>query len=144
MLAVVVDTNVLLRAMIRAGDSDWQIYESFVEGNLKWFYSRKMLDEFLGILEYPRLAKRIDFGKVNKFLSPIIDFGILLISQSTEVCRDPDDNEILGVGLSAAKRHKLVYLITADQDLLELKGKVSEIKIMTAAQFVSRFRSKIT
>ena len=32
MLAVVVDTNVLLRALIRTSGSDWQIYENFVVG----------------------------------------------------------------------------------------------------------------
>ncbi len=139
MLAVVVDTNVLLRALIRTSGSDWQIYENFVVGNLKWFYSRKMIDEFIGTLAYPRLAKRIDFGKINRFLSPIVNFGTLVPAVKTELCRDKDDNEILGVAMVAAGRNKTAYLITADQDLLELKHKIPGVNILTAADFAVAF-----
>lgn len=139
MLAIVVDTNTLLRALIRSAGSDWRIYESFVTGNLKWFYSRKMIDEFIGTLAYPRLAKRIDFGKINRFLSPIVNFGALVTAVKTELCRDKDDNEILGVALTAARRKKPVYLITSDKDLLELKTKISGVNILTATEFAASF-----
>jgi hypothetical protein len=64
-------------------------------------------------------------------LEPFID--LIEVSSVVTVCRDPKDNFLLAL----AKDGKADFLLTGDNDLLELK-KFSKTKIETFTSFINR------
>ncbi len=133
----IIDTNVLIRSILKPQSSDGIIFRQFLSGNLMLYYSEKQLLEIGRVLTYPRIQKKyqISIDSVTTFLKIITTFGILITpSQTVSLCRDPDDNELISTALSVEKKD--VMLITGDMDLLVLRDQLSEIIILTAHEFV--------
>ena len=138
MKRVVIDTNVLVRAFLKKGGSDGLVYDQFLEGKVELYYGRELVDEFMNVISRPRLKVKYDIqnGDVELFWEDIFEFGKMIIPKKTEACRDARDNHILGLAMKARGKGEEAYLITADEDLLVLKGKIKGIKIVTAKEFV--------
>ena len=133
---VVVDTNILIRALLKPDSSDGRVVRRVFDGELKLWYSEGLLYEFIRVLSYPRLKKFfITKERLDVFLELLVAVGILISPVSTKLCRDPDDNEVLGLAL-AASADAPVYLISADKDILALKGEVERVHILTPQEFL--------
>ena len=134
---MVVDTNVLIRALLKPDSSDGLVIRRAVEGKLDLFFSLKLITELKRTLTYKRIRKRaVTNDDVKIFLKTLLTFGnITSITEKINLCRDPDDNELLSVAVSIPKE-KTVYLISADKDLLTLKGKIEKVNILTPQEFL--------
>lgn len=138
MLDVVVDTNVLVRAIINSSGSDGKIFRQFLNSRLKLYFSLVQIGEIKRVLLYQRIKRKysLDDVKIANFIDSILSFGILVSpTEKLEICRDPDDNELLSIAMSVNKERP-VYLITADEDLLVLKGKIEKVNILTPQDFL--------
>lgn len=137
MRRVVIDTNILIRALLKGGGSDEKIYRLFVDREVKLFFSLEMIDEFLRVIYYPRVKKRAKFthDQVELFIKRIRVGGKIVAPQITDLCRDTKDNVVLGTAMAARGKGR-VSLITGDDDLLELKGKVEGVEIVTPREFL--------
>lgn len=135
---VVVDTNVLVRAFLKPGSSDGEIIQKVVIGELNLFISSVQFTELVKVLKYPRFKKfDVTDNATAAFIKTIVTFGKIVVPKETNLCRDKNDNAILGTAL-AIGGGKPVYLITADKDLLVLKKKVEGIVILTPQEFLKR------
>lgn len=135
---VVVDTNILIRAILRPFGSDRKIYNLFLQGNLKLYSSVILLDELKQVIEEPRIRKKyqVTDDTVNTFISTLLEYGsIIHPKERVALCRDPDDNELLSVATTVADSRN-VYLITSDEDLLVLKDKIDKVQIVTPQEFL--------
>lgn len=133
---VVVDTNVLVRALLKPESSDGEIIKRVVIRELNLLISNGQFDELVRVLEYPRFKKfNVTPETAEIFIKTIITFGKFVFPQVTNLCRDKNDNVILGTALAMVGK-KRVYLISADKDLLVLKGKVEKVIIMTPQEFL--------
>ena len=135
----VIDTNVLIRANISVNGSDFLIYRAFLSGKFELLYSEKLIQEINRVLNYPRIYKKYGFDKkkILEFVESTVAFGRLVFSpQKVRICRDPNDDEILSIALAIYAR-KPIYVVSGDKDLLELKGKVKGVKIVTAKEFLA-------
>lgn len=133
---VVVDTNVLIRAFLKRENSDGIILQKVIEKDLQLWYSNGLLHEVARVLTYPRLARySITQEAVNSFIKMLIVHGKIVIPKSTTLCRDPDDNEVLGIAFAVAVDTP-VCLISADKDLLALKRSVTGVRILTPQEFL--------
>lgn len=140
MLDVVVDTNVLVRAFLKPDSSDGEIIRRVVDRKLNLYISQEQFNELVRVLQYPRLQKYdVNDATVATFLKTIVSFGKFVIPQKTDLCRDKPDNAILGTALALIGKNQ-VFLITADKDLLVLKGKVDGIDILTPQEFLKSVR----
>lgn len=142
MSAVIVDTNILVRAFLSGKQTDDKILRLIISGNYQLIYGQNQMEEFTRVLGYRRITKKyhIDELAVGEFLNWIIGNGRELEPQTIKICRDPDDNYIIGLALKAAKIQQ-VYLITGDKDILALKGKILKVEILTAGKFVASIKN---
>jgi putative PIN family toxin of toxin-antitoxin system len=128
---ILIDTNVLIAAYTSYGvcasvvnycmkehqlcSSEFILTELEKQLQKKFNLSEKEVKEVSGLIRKVSLIAEYDYNIIPK------------------VCRDPDDNHIL----AAAEVLNVDYIITGDNDLLELK-KYKGISIVTPREFVLR------
>lgn len=138
----VVDTNVLVRALLKANGSDGIVFEAFKNDQFEFLYSGETLKELKKVLSYERIFERYKLNnyRIDTFIRTIITFGRFVFApEKVKICRDPNDDEILSIAL-AIYTNRPVYIVSGDKDLLELKGGVKGVKIITASEFVKILR----
>lgn len=138
---VVIDTNILIRALLKSASSDGAIFKQFLNGTVDVFYCQAQLAEIGRVLTYPRLAKKYHLAEEasRTFLKTISVFGKLVSPEKTvTLCRDADDNDLLSVAASIVCNQSVVYLVTADKDLLVLKGQLEGVEIVSPQEFLDR------
>ncbi len=129
---VVIDTNVLISALLNPNGTPKQVVDTVIE-----FCILLQSESCLKELE-TRLAKR----KFQKYLSTIErsmfitllrnNSQLITVKYHTEICSDPDDNKFLELSVLGQAK----YLITGDKDLLVIR-EYEGIEILTASQFLS-------
>jgi putative PIN family toxin of toxin-antitoxin system len=124
---VVLDTNVYITAALNPQSIIYKIVEDSAAQYLAQYYtSPEILQELQDKLENPKLGfSRADVVRwLNRLEEAVI---VIRPQQKVDVLteRDPDDNKIL----ECASEAKADLIITADHDLLALKG-FQGIKIM--------------
>lgn len=138
-------------------DNDESLIRVVVDTNL-WisFLIGKKLDVLLDLLDNPwfeivstpmlneeivRVAQRPKFRKY--FPEDAVEhlkawmnahFSMFGIGEITSRCRDPKDDYLLELAVQA----HAIYLVSGDEDLLEL-GQIEDCKIVTIAQFEAEF-----
>lgn len=135
----VIDTNIFVRANITKNGSDYAIYKAFLAHKFELLYSETMFQELNRVLNYPRIFNKYHFQKktIVEFIESIVAFGKLVHTpKKVKICRDPEDDELLSVALAIYTK-KPIYIISADEDLLTLKGKIEGLKIVTASEFLN-------
>lgn len=133
---VVVDTNILVRALIKPDGSDGKVLQMAFDEKLRLWYSKELLYEFIRVLSYPRLKKYlVAKNRSDVFLEALVAYGKIITPRVVSLCRDPDDNEILGIAMAIA-RDTLVAVVSADKDLLSLDRSVEGVRIMTPQEFL--------
>ena len=64
MIRVVIDTNILVSALLTSGGSPEAVIDLAISGEVQWFASESVLTEYEEVLKRPRLA--IDLTKPRK------------------------------------------------------------------------------
>lgn len=138
MPSVVIDTNILVRALLSPDGSDAAILRLGFDRKVSLLYSKGILTELLRVLKYPRM-KKFGVAEVERdaFVRAIITYGKAVVPKEVHLCRDPDDNEILGIALALVGKES-VYLVSADKDLLTLRGSIEGVMILTPQEFLKR------
>lgn len=141
--AVVVDTNILIRAFLSGKLGEDQILHIVLHRRCEFIYSRRQLQEFTAVLGYQRIVKKyvVDPTLVRTLLRWVNDHGKEVDAEPVDLCRDPSDNHIIGLALNAAK-NRTVYLVTGDRDILALRRKVKGVVILTPGEFLKRMSGR--
>lgn len=100
-------------------------------------YGKKQLQELIDVLGYARIARKYKVRgvEIERFVRWIAKRGKRVEAVKVEMCRDSDDNYIIGLAMAVAKKGK-VFLVTGDKDILTLKGKITGVKIVTSGEFL--------
>jgi len=115
-LVALLDTNVWISAFLKPTGSPGQVVAGWRRGDFSTVTSLSQIAEIAEVLGRPRLTRRFKYPRVDAeaFVRLIAArANVVQISGDLQVCRDPDDNEIL----EAAIRGKSRYLVTRDDDL---------------------------
>jgi hypothetical protein len=135
MLKIVLDTNILVSALINPHGRPAQIIDYVFENKLRLFISPPIVEELERVLSYPELMKRHGLGreKLREFISELLSIMLLIQGEETikVITEDPSDNKYLSCALNA----KVDFIISGDVHLLKL-GEYKGIQIVTAAQFL--------
>jgi len=125
----VFDTNVLVAAFVAEGICS----KLLLRGRKKQFHlivCPVILQEFDRVLTKKFSATRNETRSALLIVSEAIHSVVRPTPLGQSVCRDPDDDAILACALEA----KVDYLVTGDEDLLELKA-FKGIRIVTPRDF---------
>jgi putative PIN family toxin of toxin-antitoxin system len=109
MIRVVIDTNVLVSALLTSGGLPEAVIDLAISGEVQWFASEPVLAEYEEVLKRPRLA--IDSGKAADAMARIRAIvSVVSPAERVAAASDPDDNQFLECA-EVARAH---YLVTGN------------------------------
>lgn len=129
-MVIVLDTSVLISALISQGTPPQQLYLKWMEGAFRLLTSTAQVEEFTRVIGYERLKKYIrSHTEAREMLQTLQqDAEVLQELPDVNISSDPDDNAILATAIAG----KADYLVSGDKgDLLSL-GEIEGIPIVTA------------
>lgn len=136
-MRVVVDTSVLVRALITPGGAAGRVLGLLNEGAYVLVYSLVLLEELTDVLGRGWLRGSYGVGDddISALLRLLVLQGHLVDPvQRVSVCRDPEDDKVLEAAIAGAAD----AIVTDDKDLLTL-GFFNGIPIIRPAPFLQRF-----
>lgn len=134
-MCLILDTNLWISFLI--SNNYEKLDELLFNQECKLLFSQELLEEFLTVVERPKLKKYIsdeDLAYILETFDEVAEF-VNVTSEITE-CRDPKDNFLLSLAVDG----KADYLLTGDKALLVLK-KIGDTKIKTISDFFDRIKS---
>ncbi len=132
-MKIILDTNVYFSAFVF--DKNVLKLLDLCHLNYKMYISEEILTEIESKLfgdKIKRIHPEYNQQTTLEFFKKIKEINTLINpTQKVTICRDPDDNKFLELALEISAD----YLITGDEDLLELK-QFESTKILKPSQFM--------
>ena len=126
---IIVDTNLWISYLISKGYK--RLDKLIFSDKARLVFSPELIDEFIEVSQRPKFIKYFHPYDVTKLLDLFDTYGELVkVKSDIKICRDIKDNFLL----SLANDSKADYLLTGDNDLLELK-KYGKTVIMAMSEF---------
>ena len=133
-MRVVLDTNILVSALIFPGGPPEDVYRLALEGRMQLVTSRPLLVELGGVLteKFGWETRRAD-----EAVAQVARLGHVVCPTETvsEISADPSDDRVL----EAAAEGGAEVIVSGDRHLLRL-GTWRAIRIEPAARFLTRFQ----
>jgi len=130
-IRVVLDTNVLISALLFTGESS-RVFQLWQDRKIIPVICPETFAELRAVLRYPK------FNLADPEISDIIQSEILpyfdvidLVQEIRNVCRDPQDDKFIACAISAG----VDYLVTGDRDLADMK-RYKNVRIITVGEFL--------
>ena len=134
-MRIVLDTNILVSALVAARGAPAQILARCQMGELTLLLSPDLMAELARVLHYPALRKRLTYNddQIARYLALLMEIGVMLtpLPGAPFVADDPDDDKFVALALAGGAR----YLVSGDDHLLRL-GQVHAIAILKPATFL--------
>ena len=128
-MRVLFDTNVLIAAFISEGVCA-KLMRRARKRQFSLVSNRAILEEFQDVLIRKFSATRRESQEALQVIIEAVEAVTQSEQAVTGVCRDPEDDRILGCALAG----KVDYLVTGDEDLLVMK-QFKAIRIITPRDF---------
>ena len=133
-MRAVIDTNILIRALIRPSGTVGPIIRRVRAGEYTPVYSQATIDEFARKLALPRI--RIKYALSEQVIDDVLALMALrgefvIPSRRVHICRDPNDNMFIEAALAGDAS----AVVTGDEDLLTLK-KFEAVRFVTPRTFL--------
>jgi putative PIN family toxin of toxin-antitoxin system len=137
-MKVVLDTNVLVSALLKRDSTPGRLLQAVWDGNLDLVLSEPLLTELGEVLNYPKIRKRLVANAIDTelFLELLPFFMIQVDLSGVEVPRPRDAADAMVLATLVAGQAD--WLVSGDEDLLVL---ANQFPILTPAAFVARFLS---
>lgn len=128
---VILDTNIWISYLI---SGSFEILDHLIEkGQVKFLFSGESLQEFLDVIQRPKLRKFFSRNDTRAILELFDTYGEYVeVRSKARLCRDPKDDFLVNLAIDGAAN----FLVTGDHDLLIL-GKVGSTKIIPPAELTS-------
>jgi putative PIN family toxin of toxin-antitoxin system len=129
-----VDTNILVRAVIRPQGTVGPVLLRLRQGEYTLLYARSLLEELIDVLNRPRIRDK--YGLTGGDIQTVL--GLILLrgeevtpEERIAACRDPKDDKFLEVAVAG----QASAIVSGDQDLLVLHP-YAGILIVTPSTFL--------
>jgi uncharacterized protein len=122
---IILDTNFWISYLIsnRIKKLDNLLFSQDVQ----LIFSNELLEEFLVVSQREKFRNFFNISDIENLIELIDSFGtIIKVSSNTNLCRDHKDNFLLNLAIDS----KADYLVTGDNDLLDLKN-INKTKIVS-------------
>lgn len=135
-MRVVLDSNVLISALISAGSPPDLIYRAWREKRFTLVTSKTQLAELRRASRYPKLQKLVPSREFGVLINRLHGALVLDKLPRVDLSSDPADNYLLAMAAAA----QADFLVTGDaKDLLRIK-KFARTRILTPASFLKVFK----
>jgi len=133
-MRVVLDTNILVSALIVSAGNPAAIYNAWEQGKFTLLTCTEHLDELRATLQKPRVADLIKPYKAGRLVNQIKKLAEE-VGELPRVKRSPDagDNFLL----ASAEAGKADYLVTGDKSGLLVLANHKSTRIVTAREFAA-------
>ena len=136
-MRVVLDTNILVSALIAPAGNPAAIYNAWEQGKFTLLTCTEHLDEVRATLQKPRVANLIKPYKAGRLVNQIKKLAED-VGQLPQLKRSPDDNYLLAL----AEAGKTDYLVTGDKSGLLVLAHHKSARIITARAFADLFAAE--
>lgn len=132
-MRLVIDTNILLSALLVSASLPAHLVALWREGRFDLLTSADQIDELMRVSRYPKLRDRLAPALAGRLINELRHTAIVLDDlPSVTVCADPDDNYLLAICVAGSAN----FLVTGDKrDLLGL-GAYQGTRIVTVRDFL--------
>ena len=135
-MRVVLDTNILVSALLVQLGHPAAIYRAWQEGYFTLLICAEQLDELRATLHKPAIAARIKPYKAGRLVNQMKELAET-IGSLPRVKRSPDPTDDFLLALSEAG--KADYLVTGDKSGLLALGRHKATRIISASDFAALF-----
>jgi len=134
---LVVDTNILISALLVGTSLPAHLIMLWREGRFDLLTSAEQLDELTRVTRYPKLRARLVPALAGRLINELRKIAVVVENlPAVTVCADPADNYLLALAAAGAAD----FLVTGDkQDLLGLKL-YEGARIITVRDFLTMHR----
>ena len=118
-MRVVIDTNVLISAVIKPKSRMGLIIQRLHQSEYTLVFSPEMLEELVEVYSRPKIQQKyhLDQEALNTIVGVIVTRGESIVpTTDVNICRDPDDDMLLSLALDGHAD----YIVSGDGDLLSL------------------------
>ena len=138
-MRLVVDTNILVSALLSATSSPARIILLWRAGRFDLVTAAEQLDEFARVTRYPKIRERLTPAVAGRLVNDLRALAITLGNLPVvDVSPDPDDNYLLAIAIAGSAD----FLVTGDKrDLLGL-GTHAGTRIISARDFLGLYGSR--
>lgn len=134
-MRVVLDTNILIGALITKGTPPDRLYRAWLRGEIELVTSAAQMAELADVLARPRLQKFLDADEAAAIVE---NFGTraLILDDPPDVNLSPDskDNPILAAAITG----KADLIVSGDKKHMLALGEVEGIPVVTAREALER------
>jgi len=133
-MRLVVDTNILISALLSGASLPAHLIVLWREGRFDLLTSSDQLDELMRVTRYQKMRERLAPALAGRLINELRDIAVLVTDPpAVTICADPYDNYLLAMATAGAAD----FLVTGDKrDLLGLKL-FSGTKIITVRDFLT-------
>jgi len=136
---VVLDTNVLISALITSGTPPDGLYRAWLRGEIELVTSTAQIAEITDVVSWPRLQKFIDADEAEDILDNIDSYAFVLDDPpQVNLSPDPRDNPILAAAIAGDAD----LIISGDKKHLLGLAEIEGIPIVTARKALELIRGE--
>ena len=129
---IVIDTNLWISFLITKDYS--KLDKILFSKQCVLVFSQELLTEFIDVANRPKFRKYFSHRDIEQILETIEEYAVFVnVKTITEICRDSKDNFLLSIAVDG----KADFLLTGDNDLLDLKT-MNKTKIVTISSYIDK------
>ena len=130
-MQVVLDTNILVSALITKGTPPDQLYQSWLRGEIELVTSAAQIDEVTDVLARPKLLRFVELDEARQMVATIHRRATVLTEiPVTRRTPDPKDDAILAVAVAGG----VGLVVSGDKSDMLALGDVEGIPIRSARE----------
>ena len=134
-MRIVLDTNILIGALITKGTPPDSLYQAWLKGEIELVTSTAQLAEVAAVLARPRLRRYLDADEAAAIVENLDARAVVLDAPpDVNLSPDPKDNPILAAAIAA----KADLIVSGDKKHMLALGEVKGIPIVTARDALGR------
>ena len=132
---VVLDTNIIISAIISQSGAPAKIFELFLNENIINYTSEEIIKELKRVIHRKEFNRYIDDSGKQFILCNFQDISLVIRPNTGKkiISDDPDDDKFINCALAAK-----ACIISGDGHLLKL-GKYKDVKILGAKEFLKKY-----
>ena len=134
-MRAVLDTNILIGALITKGTPPDRLYRAWLRGEIELVTSAAQLAELADVLARPRIRRLVDADGALAIVGNINERALVVEGlPAVDLSPDPKDNPILAAAISG----NVDLIVSGDKKHMLSLGEVHHIPIVTAREALER------